>query len=132
MLPRLERRSIATGALLTIVLAVPPTVVAVLASDDDSVAGSSWVPLLFAWIVVAFFVGGFLAARAQPHAPLAHGALAALLAYVLVQGVGVVRHLIAGEDVAWLSIPFNALLASSTGMIGGIAANWWRSRRSVP
>ncbi len=132
MLPRLEGRSIAAGAALTIALAVPPTLVAVLASDDDSLAGSSWVPLLFLWIVVAFFAGGVVAARAQPHAPLAHGALAALLAYVLVQGVGIIRHLVAGDDVSWLSIPFNALLASSTGMLGGIAANWWRARRSAP
>lgn len=131
MLPRLEGRSIVVGALLTIVLAVPPTVVAVLATDDDTLAGSSWVPALFLWIVVAFFAGGLLAARAQPHAPLAHGALAALLAYVLVQGVGVVRHLLTGDEIAWLAIPFNALLASSTGMVGGIVANWWRARRSA-
>jgi putative membrane protein (TIGR04086 family) len=130
MLPRLERRSILLGAALTIVLAVPPAVLALLLSDDDSMEGSSWVPVLFAWIVVAFFLGGLLAARAQPHAPLAHGALAALTAYALVQGFGVVRHLIAGEDVSWLSIPFSALLASSTGTVGGIVANWLRARRS--
>jgi putative membrane protein (TIGR04086 family) len=132
MLPRLEGRSIAVGAGLTIALAVPPTLVAVLASDDDSLAGTSWVPLLFLWIVIAFFAGGVVAARAQPHAPLAHGALAALFAYVLVQGVGVLRHVLSGDDVSWLSIPFNALLATSTGMAGGIVANWWRARRSTP
>ena len=49
---------------------------------------------------------------------------------MLVQGFGVVRHLIVGEDVSWLSIPFSALLASSTGTVGGIVANWLRARRS--
>jgi putative membrane protein (TIGR04086 family) len=130
VLPRLERRSILTGAAITIALAVPPALIGVLASEDDSMEGSAWVPFLFAWIVVAFFVGGFVAARSQPHAPLAHGALAALLAYALVQGVGVIRHLLADESVAWVSIPFAALLASSTGTVGGIVANWLRVRRS--
>jgi putative membrane protein (TIGR04086 family) len=129
-LPRLEARSVLIGAALTIALAVPPAVVGLLLSEDDSMAGSAWVPFLFAWIVLAFFVGGLVAARPQPHAPLAHGALAALAAYVTVQGVGVIRHLLAGEDVSWLSIPFAALLASSTGTVGGIVANWLRARRS--
>jgi putative membrane protein (TIGR04086 family) len=130
MLPRLERRSILAGAALTIGLAVPPAVIGVVLSEDDSMEGSAWVPFLFAWIVLAFFLGGFLAARTQPHAPLAHGSLAALLAYLLVQGVGVVRHLVVDEDVSWVSIPFAALLASSTGTVGGMVANWLRVRRS--
>jgi putative membrane protein (TIGR04086 family) len=130
MLPRLERRSILTGAAITIGLAVPPALIGVEISDDDSMEGSPWVPFLFAWIVLAFLVGGLVAARSQPHAPLAHGALAALLAYVLVQGVGVIRHLITNEDVKWVSIAFAALLASSTGTVGGMVANWLRVRRS--
>ncbi len=130
MLPRLERRSILTGAALTIALAVPPALLGVLLSDDDSMEGSAWVPVLFFWIVVAFFVGGLVSARSQPHAPLAHGALAALVGYAIVQGVGVVRHLLTDEDVRWVSIAFAALLASSTGMVGGMAANWLRVRRS--
>ena len=93
-------------------------------------AGSSWVPVLFVWILVAFFVGGLVAARAQPHAPSAHGAAAALLGYVLVQGVGGARHLVTGEDLSWLSIVFSALLAASVGTVGGIVANGLRVRRS--
>lgn len=130
LLPRLEHRSVLTGALVTIVLAVPPAVIGLLLSDDDSLEGSSWVPFLFLWITVAFFVGGLVAARAQPHAPLAHGAAAALLAYLLVQGVGVVRHLISGDDLSWLSIAFAATLSASFGTVGGIVANWLRARRS--
>jgi putative membrane protein (TIGR04086 family) len=128
MLPHLERRPIIAGAALTIVLAVPPAVLGVVLSEDDSMEGSPWVPVLFAWIVASFLVGGFIAARAQPHAPLAHGALAALLAFVLVQGVGVIRHLVTGEDVKWVSIAFAMLLASSTGTVGGIVANHLRLR----
>jgi putative membrane protein (TIGR04086 family) len=128
MFPHLERRSILLGAGLIIVLAVPPAVLGVLLSEDDSMEGSPWVPVLFAWIVASFLVGGFVAARAQPHAPLAHGALAALLAFALVQGVGVVRHVVSDEDVRWMSIAFAALLASSTGTLGGIVANHLRLR----
>ena len=128
MLPHLERRSILLGAGVTILLAVPPAVLGVLLSEDDSMEGSPWVPVLFGWIVASFLVGGFLAAKGQPHAPLAHGALAALLAFGLVQGFGVVRHLVVGEDVKWASIAFAALLASSTGTLGGIVANHLRLR----
>jgi putative membrane protein (TIGR04086 family) len=128
MLPHLERRSILLGAGLTMALAVPPALLGVLLSEDDSMEGSTWVPVLFAWIVLSFLVGGFVAARAQPHAPLAHGALAALLAYLIVQGIGVVRHLVSDEDVKWVSIAFAALLASSTGTVGGIVANHLRLR----
>jgi putative membrane protein (TIGR04086 family) len=130
MMPRLERRSILTGAAVTVGIAVPPALLGVLLSEDDSMAGSSWVPVLFLWIVLGFMAGGFVAARSQPHAPLAHGALAALLAYAVVQGVGVIRHLLVDEDVRWVSIAFAALLASSTGMVGGMVANWRRVRRS--
>lgn len=130
MLPRLERRSVLTGALATIVLAVPPAVIGLLVSEDDTMEGSSWVPFLFFWITVAFFVGGLVAARAQPHAPLAHGAAAALLGYLLVQGVGLVRHLNSGEDLSWLSIAFSALLSASIGTIGGMVADRLRVRRS--
>ena len=130
MFPRLERRSVLTGVLVTIILAVPPAVIGLLLSEDDTMEGSAWVPVLFFWITLAFFLGGLVAARAQPHAPLAHGAAAALLGYLLVQGVGVVRHLISGEDLSWLSIAFSAMLSASIGTVGGIVANGLRVRRS--
>jgi len=47
-----------------------------------------------------------------------------------VQGVGVVRHLISGEDLSWLSIAFSAMLSASIGTVGGIVANGLRVRRS--
>jgi hypothetical protein len=129
-MPRLELRSLLLGAVVTIALAVPPALIGLVLSDDDSLEGSSWVPVLFFWIIVAFLVGGYVAAMRQPHAPQAHGGMAVLLAYVIVQGVGVVRHLFSGEDIDGLSIVFAALLATSTGMVGGMAANWWRVRVS--
>jgi predicted permease len=131
VIPRLERRSLLTGALVTIVLAVPPAVIGLVLSDDDSLEGSGWVPLLFFWIIVAFLAGGYVAARRQPHAPQAHGGLAVLLAYAVVQGVGVLRHLIDGEGVDVLSIVFAALLATSTGMVGGMLAHWRRVRSAA-
>lgn len=130
LLPRVEARSVAVGALTTIVLAVPPALLGVVLSDDGTLEGSSWVPLLFAWIIVAFVAGGFVAARAQAHAPSVHGAAAAFCGYALVQAVGIVRHLAADEPLAWLSIAFSALLAASTGLVGGLLANRRRVRHS--
>lgn len=131
LLPRLERSSLLRGAGVTVAIAVPPAVVGKLLSDSDGLEGSPWVPVLFAWIVLAFFVGGLVAARAQPHAPLAHGAVAALGAFLLVQAVFTTRKLVAGEDVAWVSIVFSALLAASVGALAGIVANALRARRSA-
>lgn len=126
MLPRLERRSILTGAAVTILLALPPALIGLVRADDE-LNGSGWVPLIFFWTLAAFVVGGFVAARPQPHAPLAHGAVAVLLAYAVVQGIGAVVD-VNDDGVAWLSIPFLALLAASTGMIGGMVADWLRAR----
>jgi len=128
-MPRLERRSLLTGAAVTLALAVPPAVIGTLLSDDD-LAGSNWVPVLFFWIVLAFLAGGYVAARRQPHAPQAHGGVAALLAYAVVQGVGVVRHLLADESISWLAIVFSALLATSVGTVGGMIAHGRRVRAS--
>ncbi len=127
-MPRLERRSLLAGALVTIALAVPPAVIGLVLSDDDGLEGSAWVPVLFFWIILAFLAGGYLAAARQPYAPQAHGGVAVLLAYAVVQGIGVVRHVASGDGVPFLSIVFNGLLATSIGMIGGMIANWRRLR----
>lgn len=130
LLPRVEAGSVAKGALVTIGVAVPPALLGVVLSDDGSLEGSGWVPVLFAWIILAFVAGGFVAARGQAHAPAAHGAAAAFVGYALVQGVGIVRHLLADEGIAWLSIAFSATLAASTGLVGGLLANRIRLRHS--
>jgi hypothetical protein len=45
-----------------------------------------------------------------------------------VQGVGIVRRLATGDSLDWLSIVFAALLAASTGAVGGLMADRYRHR----
>src|SRR5665811_442953 len=92
-MPRIEWRSVLWGAAVTLVITVPPSVAGAVIADDDGVTRSNWSLLAFGVIVGGFVVGGFLAAIRQPHAPLAHGALAATLAHLLVRLVGTIRRL---------------------------------------
>ena len=118
----LDLKPIVVGAAVTLVIAVPPAVVAQVMADREDAADSNWVLVLFGLVLLGFLAGGFVAARRELDAPLTHAALAAGLAFVLVQGFGVVRHLISGEDVRWIGIAFTALLAASCGVVGGLVA----------
>ena len=122
MLQDLDLRAIALGAAVTLVIAVPPAVIAQVMSDREDAADSNWVLVLFGLVIVGFLAGGFVAARREHDAPLLHAALAAALAFVLVQGFGVVRHLISDEEIRWVGIAFTGLLAASCGVVGGLAA----------
>jgi putative membrane protein (TIGR04086 family) len=118
----LDLRSVAIGALVTLVIAVPPAVVGQVMSDRDDAADSNWVLVLFGIVLLAFLIGGFTAARRSPEAPLTNGAAAAFVAFALVQGFGIVRHLVSGDDIRWVGIAFTGLLAASCGVVGGLVA----------
>lgn len=126
---RLDGRAVLLGAAVALVVAVPPAVVAQVRSDRDTLEGSSWVLAIFALILVGFVAGGWVAARRGPAQALANGALAALVAFALVQGYGVARRLADGDEVRWLAIVFNALLTASCGTVGAVLATL-RGRRS--
>lgn len=126
-MPGLDLRALAAGTFVTLVVAVPPAVVAQLASDRSDAVGSNWVLVLFGLVLLGFLAGGFVAARRAPEAPLTHGAAAAFAAYLLVQGYGVIRHLVAGDDLRWVGIAFTALLAATCGIVGALVAGLRRS-----
>lgn len=116
--------AVALGALVALAVAVPAAILAqtldeVGSVDDDS----AWLVVLFVVILAAMVAGGWFAATRRPDAPLTNGALAALSAYVLVQTIGAVRLLLAGDRVTWAAIPFFALLSAASGMTGGLLAD---------
>ena len=116
---QLDRRAVAVGAAVAMAIALPAALLAeALVDDEESALG----PPLFLLVLVGFGLGGFVAARRAPAAPLSNGAVAALAAYVIIQGVGVVRRVIADETVSPAGIVFAALLASSTGLLGAFLA----------
>jgi hypothetical protein len=85
------------GAVTALVVALPAGVVNQFVADG---AGSPVTLLL--WVVIMF------------------GAAAG--AYVVVQGVGVLRRLTTGEQISWIAYPFLMLLMATVAMLGGVYA----------
>ena len=128
--PALDARAIGAGALVALAITVPVGIAArVLDARDVLDVDSSWVFAFLALIVVGLGLGGYIAARRQPAAPLANGAVAALVALVVVQLIGIVRQLADGEDVRWLAVVFAAVLAGACGVVGGLVASSGAHRR---
>lgn len=119
---RLDPRAVLFGAVVSLVIAVPPAVLAQIQSDRDALEGSNWVLALFAVVLIAFVAGGYAAAKRTRREPLVNGALAAVAAFVVVQGYGVARRLADGDEIRWFGILFAALLAASCGTVGAIVA----------
>lgn len=125
----IDAAAIARGATLAGLIAAP-TALAMIAIADSRDGDSSSVVFLFLGIIlIGFALGGYRAARDIVETPLTHSALAALLAYSLIQGVGIARRTISGNDISWLALVFNGLLASSFGMVGGFFAQLRNNRR---
>ncbi|HEX4901988.1 MAG TPA: hypothetical protein VFV42_04205 [Acidimicrobiales bacterium] len=122
-------RAVAVGAGIALAICVPAAILAQVLDEAGSVDDdSSWLLVLFAVILVGMGIGGHAAAVRRLDAPLTNGAVAALAAYLLVQGIGAVRLLASGDDVTWAAIPFFALLSASAGMAGALVADH-RARR---
>ncbi len=116
--------AVVAGALVILAIAVPTALLAQLLDDAGSVDDDSpWLLGAFAVILFSMAVGGFVAANRRPDAPLTNSAAASLLAYLIVQTLGVIRLLATDGDVAWVAIPFFALLAAAAGMTGGLVAD---------
>ncbi len=101
----------------------------VLIDNDTIEPGSPGSFAFFAVILVLGAVAGFGAAKLARERPIPNGAAAAALAYLIVQGAGLLRRLI--WDSSTLPSPFSvvylALLMATCGMLGAAL-----ERRSRP
>lgn len=121
-----DRGAVVAGARLAIIVAVPAII---LGQALESAAGGNAVIPLYLVILGGLCAGGRLAALRQPQAPLTHGALAALSAYVaLIAGIVLIQLALGREIADPVSLVFNGLMAASAGMFGGYLAAWQAGR----
>ncbi len=128
LLANLEWPAILAGALVAGVVGVAVTLGVAAVDPDD---GSPLLLLATVGALAGFLTGGIVAAYRTTDRPATHGALAAAAAFVVVQAVGIVRRLIVGDDLSWLSYAYFGLLAMTTGLAGGYLGQIARRRRTA-
>jgi hypothetical protein len=110
---------VARGAGYALCWLVPAAILNLLASETESAV---LVFATFCLILLGFAFGGYAVARVPLVNPLQHAAAAAVVAYAVVQVVGVVVAMARDRDVNPIGILFTALLAACTGMLGALLA----------
>lgn len=135
----IDWRVVLRGALVGLAVIVPVTVLRVVldreVSDFDD---SGWIYPLFILILLAYGAAGWVAGSARPDAPLTHGALAGLGAFVLWIPIRIViwvvredgRGLVSGDDAALRpgQVFGQLVIAAALAMLGAIIAARLKNR----
>ncbi len=114
--PRLRPASIVAGAAYALVISGAAGV------GQAVVDREGWRGLLFLVVVFGFVFGGFVAGRGNFGNAARHGAVAAVAAFLLLQGVASVRRLVVGQPVSVVGLLFNGFTAAVCGSLGGLLA----------
>ena len=117
---KVDKRAVVAGAQLAILVAGAAIAVYQMLEwlTDSDVNLLLYVVVLGAWVA-----GGRVAGGHQPESPLTHGALAALLAYVVLIALLTIIDVARGNEVAHaVYVVFHALMAASMGIVGGYLA----------
>jgi hypothetical protein len=116
---KLDARPILLGAAVALGVYLPVAVVGGLTS-----AGGPLLVILLLVALAGFVAGGYTAGRDQHETPMTHGAVAALLGYLVVQPIALVVAAVGDGDLPPAgAIVFNALLAAALGLAGGWLAD---------
>ncbi|HEV3401028.1 MAG TPA: hypothetical protein VG078_04330 [Acidimicrobiales bacterium] len=113
----LDGRAVAGGTAVALAVAVPTLAAGVILDPGDE---SNVVLLLYGLVMLGFTLGGLWAARHRPDAPFANGAAAALAAYAAIALVASIIRLARGRSVEPVPLLFNAFMAATFGIIGGL------------
>jgi hypothetical protein len=127
---KVNRNAAGIGATVSLAIAIPSLVAYRVYASVHGVGCNSnsvwWFEVL---LIAAWAIGGYLAAERELATPLVHAALAAFLCYLVVGTISAVVVAGAGrartcghEAPVWSTLIFNALLASSSGVLGGLIA----------
>ena len=133
---RLDWRAVGAGAALAVAVTFPPAVlVRLLQGDDLKGQESPWWVIPVLALFAGFTVGGHLAARRQPEAPLLHSAVAALVGFGALASFTVVRTLVSGSGLSAplvLTLVLLLQIAVSLAVLGGYVAMRRGHRRTAP
>ncbi len=115
----IDWKAVSFGAGMALFVVVPTVAVAAIVGTgrDSNVNFVFYLPIVFG---LAF--GGWAAAQRRRDAPLSHGSLAALSAYVLVAIIITVIRVIDGRTLNLAGLIFNGFVAASAGIFGGLLA----------
>ena len=119
----LDGRAVTTGAVVGLVVAVP-TIVLSSVLDVDPRSNAVFVPFLV--YLAGLVAGGWRAGRLRPDAPLSNGGVAAIAAYAVLAVAASVIRVASDRSLDVVSLAFNAFLAGSAGILGGLIASWRR------
>ena len=112
----LNRLAVVRGAAVAIVICLPLAIVSNVVHDRHP--DSALLPVLFVAVAVGFGIAGFVAARAEGDAPYSNGAFAALLGFVVIQGVAIVVRLVGDRPLRVGAMVGAALIAYAAGILG--------------
>lgn len=117
---------VTVGAGMALFVVIPTIALAALAGTDreSNVNFFFYVP-----IVIGLAFGGWVAARRRRDAPLRHGCLAALAAYILVAFLITSVRVADGRTLNMTGLIFNGFVAASAGIFGGLLATRRRALR---
>ena len=126
-----EGGAVGRGAVVAIAICLPLALVSQQVADDGG--GSPLSGLLLLLVLVGFAAGGFVAGRSATAAPFTNGGLAAVLAYLAIQGGALLVGLGDGETPSIPALVLNGLLAYGCGLAGGaLAARLGTGRAPAP
>lgn len=130
--PLLDRRRLRRAVLVMWAVSIPPVVIVRLVKGGDLTGQESNLWLVAAGILlVAYGIGGYVAARGSRDLPLSHSAAAAAYAFGATAVGSAVAALAAGNSIRGgvvLAVVLLGGLCVCSAVLGGYAAVWWLDR----
>lgn len=120
-LKTLDLEAVLKGMAVSIVVCLPLALLSQAIADSTDDDPSRWAFLLYLGVLLGFALGGFVTGRAAREYPYTNGAVAALAAFVVIQGVGIVVRLVGGDPIHVVAAVFNGLVAYGCGLTGALA-----------
>ena len=115
---KLDRSALIAGIVTAVIISVPAALIGQAIVDPSTNDNPSAGALLLVGVVLFGLRGRRDRSRrcaSRCGAPLVHGIVTAIVTFVLVQGIGVIRHIAANEDVLWSRVLSSALAVDGRG-----------------